>query len=206
SAYAYGHLAFIAEPEEARGLVEQAQASIDRAVVEAPDDLRQYAGKRAIAFAQGDAERAVAAAERAYELAPNDSYTRATLGHALTCAGRADEALALITMALRDMPSPPGWMAMSNVLCHFVLGEYAKAMEIGRETLARQPDFYPVPPLIAALAAELNMPEEMAAMRDLTLRADPQFGAKIFVKWVGLTKPEHRDRLMVSLKAARLPG
>ena len=89
SAYAYGHLAIIAEPEEARRLVEKAQAAIDRAVVEAPEDLRQYAGKRAIAFAQGDAEAAVAAAERAFELAPNDSYTRATLGHALTCAGRA---------------------------------------------------------------------------------------------------------------------
>ena len=111
----------------------------------------------------------------------------------------------LITMALRDMPNPPGWMAMSNVLCHFVLGEYSEAMRIGRETLARQPDLYPVPPLIAALAAELDLPEETAAMRDLTLQTDPQFGAETFVKWVGLTKPDHRERLSASLKAACFP-
>ncbi|MEK6216740.1 MAG: hypothetical protein N2B03_05920 [Boseongicola sp.] len=107
SSYCYGHLAWIADGDAAHSLIERAQAAVDRSVAQAPDDVRPYAAMRAIEFARGNHDAAVAVAETALAMAPNDSYCRATLAFALTSVGRSAEALAQMTMAARDIPTTP---------------------------------------------------------------------------------------------------
>ena len=202
SAYARAHLAWIEAPATAQELIAQAQSAIDRAVVQAPDDLRQYAGKRALAFAQGDGEAALAAAETAFALAPNDSYTQATLGYALTSLGRFEEALPLMTAAAKEMQSLPGWFLAAQLLCHLLLEQSETAYELGAAAIAEQSKSYPTPALTAAAAAACGKSEEAEALRALMLRQDPRFRTEVLVRWLGLQRAADRQALEAALHAA----
>lgn len=205
SAYCYGHLAWIADGDAAHCLIERAQAAVDRSVAQAPDDVRPYAAMRAIEFARGNHDAAVAVAETALAMAPNDSYCRATLAFALTSVGRPAEALAQMTMAARDIPTTPGWFEMNRMKCHHMQGDLTEAIRIGRKTVDRLPDFYPGSVLVAAFAAELGFTDEAAAMGKIVLEMDPQFSARTFVRWQGLKDAEYQGKLQNALSKAGLP-
>jgi len=204
--YCWGHLAFIADGEKKAALIAKAEAAFERTVVAAPDDIRPYAGKRALETARGDYDAAVAASRTAHAMAPNDSYTRATLAVMLSLAAKPDEALALLTKAFQEMPEPPGWAVMAQIHCHFMLGDLEEARRTSRQMVARLPDAYSGQAMTAALAAALGDPEEAAQMRAATLEKDPQFSTEIFVRWQGLKDQDYGRRLRDSLLAAGLPG
>ena len=205
SGYCYGHLAFIADDEEAATLTAKAEAAFNRSVKELPGDVRPYAAKRALETAQGNYDAAVAAGQTALDLAPNDSYTRGVHGMMLTMAGRPTEALMQLTKASHDMLSPPGWFHMAQINCHYMLGELDTALDISRTLVDQTPEFYNGPALNAAIAIELRLVDEAAKMRSAMLELDPQFSTDIFVRWQGLKDENYRNKLRDALHAAGLP-
>jgi adenylate cyclase len=204
--YCWGHLAFLADGDEKAALIAKAESTFERSVAEAPDDVRPYAAKRSLETARGDHAAAVAAARTAHTMAPNDSYTRAALGMALTAAASPEEALAHLTKAFQEMPAPPGWAVMAQIHCHFMLGDLEEARRLSRHMVARLPEAYSGQAMTAALAAALGDAEEAATMRAATLDMDPQFSVNTFVRWQGLKDRDYGRRLLDALAAAGLPA
>ena len=206
SAYCYGQLAWIDEDDAALTLIAKAEVAVERAVEAAPEDVRRFAAIRAIEIARGNFDAAVDAAQTALDMAPTDSYTRATMAFALMNAGRAEEALAQAAKAERDMPSTPGWFDTAKVQSHYMLGNLAEAIQTARDAIARSPDLYPVRALLVALAGELDQSDEVETTRTYVLQMEPQFSAKRFVRWCGLRDEKHRERVLNALVDAGLPG
>ncbi len=203
--YCYSFLAMISDDAAARDYLAKAQAIFERSVVEAPNDIRPYSVKRGVEIAHGNYNAAIAAAQTALDMEPNDAACRGTFALALMSADRPADALAQLTKAAGDMASPPGWFIMAQCQCNYMLGNLAEALRIIRETVANVPDFYPGPVLAAALAAELDLTDEAAAMRMKVLELDPEFSARRFAKSQGLKNVAHCERLIEALTRAGLP-
>jgi len=205
SGYCYAHLALVADADKAQEYIARAQSIFERSAAQAPKDIRPYATKRGIEIALGNYDGAVAAAQTAFNMRPNDPHCRAALAVALLSADRPAEALPQITKAIQDATDPAGWYILTRIQCNYMLGKLAEAFREGRDTVTRIPDFYPGPVLTAALAIELGEKNEAEAMRKKVLKVDPQFSATLFVRSLGLKNIKHRKRVMSALKAAGLP-
>jgi adenylate cyclase len=88
-------------------------------------------------------KQAVAAAERAIALAPNEAEGSARLGLVLNFAGRPEEAIGLIEKAMRLNPRYPfsylSWLGMAYRLT----GRSEEAIAILKVAVTRNPDFLP---------------------------------------------------------------
>ncbi|MCZ6860593.1 MAG: hypothetical protein O7I42_10005 [Alphaproteobacteria bacterium] len=204
-AYCYSYLALISDSETAQKYIAKAQANIERSLAETPNDVRSYSAKRGIEIALGNFDDAVVAAETALEMEPNNAACRGTYAMALMSADRPGDALAQLTKATQDMTIAAGWMVMSQIQSNYMLDNLTEALRISREIVGREPDFYPGPVLCAALAAELELADEAAAMRKRVLDIDPHFSAELFVRSQGLKNVTHRKRLFEALIGAGLP-
>ena len=94
---------------------------------------------------------------------------------------------------------------MTRIQCNYMLAKLPDALYEAKNLVARKPDFYPGPGLAAALAVEVERADLAAEMGRQALRLDPQFSAKLFVRWQGLKDAAHRERLFRALKTAGLP-
>ncbi len=206
TAYCRSHLALITDGAEGEILLDQAQATVDRARAEMPEDVRIYSAARGIAIARGDFDAAVAAAEEALALYPDDAACRGTYAMALMSADNPREALAQITRAEVQMTELPGWIRLARIESHYMLDQLPDAHRLARETVREVPDFYPGPILLAALASETGNDDEAVEMCERVLAADPHFSAGRFVRSLGLKNQAFATRHLDALRGAGLPG
>lgn len=203
--YCYSYMALVSDPETSQDYIAKAQAAFDRSVAELPNDVRPYSAKRELEIARGNYDDAVAAAQTALDMEPNNAACRGTFAMTLMSADRPLEALAHGGKAALEMSDPPGWLSMTQSLSHYMLGDLAEAIRISRETILRIPDFYPGPILTAAFASELDLDSEAEEMRKKVLEMDPGFSADLFVRSHGFKNATHSERLYSALISAGLP-
>jgi adenylate cyclase len=203
--YCYSYMALVSDTDAAQIYIEKAQAAFEKSFAAAPNDVRLYSAKRELEIALGNHDEAIAAAQTALDMEPNNAACRGTLAVALMTGNRPVDALAQGDKAAREMSDPPGWLSMTQSLSHFMLGNLAEAIQISRETIFRIPDFYPGPILTAAFASKLGLTEEAAAMQKKVLQMDPQFSADLFVRSHGFKNVEHHEKLLGALIEAGLP-
>lgn len=200
--YCYSYMALVSNAETAQEYIAKAQAAFDRSVTEVPNDVRPYSAKRELEIARGNYDDAVAAAQTALDMEPNNAACRGTLAMTLMSADKPLDALAHAGKAALEMSEPPGWLSMTQSLSHFMLGDLSEAIRTSRETIARIPDFYPGPILTAAFASELGLTSEAAEMRKKVLEMDPGFSADLFVRSHGFKNATHGERLYNALISA----
>lgn len=203
--YCYSYLALIFDGEKSQNYLAKAQKNFEQALARAPKDVRTYSAKREIEIARENYDEAVAAAQYALDLEPNNAACRGTLAMTLSSADKPREALAHANKAALEMSDPPGWLFMTQILSHYALNNANEALRIAHETVSRAPDFYPGPVLNAALAAELGMAEEASALSKKVLEVDPHFSAQRFVRSLGLKSRIDRGRLSKAIIGAGLP-
>ena len=131
---------------------------------------------------RGQNDQAVAVAERAVELQPNDADAHAYLGLYLMWAGRADEAIALIKKSLRQTPrvafSTGPYLNFSG-FAYFTAGRYAEAVAAFEENAKRGgPTGVEVLAYLAAAYSELGRQEEAKATVQELLETYPEFSLK----------------------------
>ena len=204
-AYCFAFLSLVEEEPRAAEYLRKAQEEFEHCVAQAPNDARPYSTKRAIETARGNYDAALAAAETALAMEPDDPACRASLAAALLCVGRPTQALAQITKAMQDVHDPSGWFTATRIECNYALGHLDEALAEARQLAADKPNFYPGAALAAALAAELGEAGLIEAMRARLLRFDPQFSAGKFMRFVGLKDLPLGARLLGALKTAGLP-
>jgi len=158
---------------------------------------------------RGQNEQAVAVAERAVELQPNDADAHAYLGLYLMWAGRADEAIAPIKKSLRQNPqvafSTGPYLNFSG-FAYFTAGRYKEAITAFEENAKRGgPSGVEVLAYAAAAYSELGQEEEAKTTVQELLEKYPEFSLRSWT-WLRLYKNlEDWKRLLDIFRKAGLP-
>ena len=158
---------------------------------------------------RGQNDQAVAVAEAAVELQPNDADANAYLGLYLMWAGRADEAISPIKKSLRPNPrvafSTGPYLNFSG-FAYFTAGRYEEAIAAFEENAKRGgPSGVEVFAYAAAAYSELGREGEATTTVQELLEKYPEFSLRSW-PWLRLYK-NHEDwkRLLDIFRKAGLP-
>jgi TolB-like protein/class 3 adenylate cyclase/tetratricopeptide (TPR) repeat protein len=150
-------------------------------------------------------ELAIAQAQRALALDPNDANSYLAIAYAVIYAGRPQEALNFIEKAMRLNPHYPDYYMYILGLAHFHLDQYEEAVILFEKAVKLNPvNYVPLIPLSAA-QAQLGREQEAAATLDKLQKALPAIVTIALVKRGSLYSYKNsadRDRLLAGLRKA----
>src|SRR5712692_1307237 len=104
--------------------------------------------------------QAIAEAERAMVLEPNDADACVTLGEILSCAGRPQEAVGLVEKALRLDPHYPASYLFALGQAYYLTGRHEEAIAALKRLLTRNPDHPRAHFFLAMVYSEVGRKEE----------------------------------------------
>lgn len=107
----------------------EARNAAQKALAIAPDYYDGYAAMAYVHLEENDIERAIAFAERALKLNPNDTIAMCDLADFLGYAGRTDEAEVLLDNAMRLDPLHPDWVRWNMAWIQWLGGKYEQALQ-----------------------------------------------------------------------------
>jgi TolB-like protein len=151
-------------------------------------------------------EEAIAKAQRAITLDPNDGNSYLAMAYALIHAGRPKEALDFVQKAMRLDPHYPAYHLFVLGLAHFNMEQFNEAAISFERALKRNPKNY-VPLIhLAATYAHLGREQEAAAVIEKLSKVLPIFSVDIISWRISIYKdPVDLDRLLDGLRKAGLP-
>ena len=104
--------------------------------------------------------QAIAEAERAMGLEPNDADACVTLGEILSCAGRPQEAVGLVEKALRLDPHYPASYLFALGQAYYLTGRHEEAIAALKRLLTRNPNHPRAHFFLAMVYSEIGRKEE----------------------------------------------
>ncbi len=107
--------------------------------------------------------QAIAEAERAMVLEPNDADACVTLGEILSCAGRPQEAVGLVEKALRLDPHYPASYLFALGQAYYLTGRHEEAIAALKRLLTRNPHHPRAHFFLAMVYSEVGRKEEARA-------------------------------------------
>ena len=150
-------------------------------------------------------DQAIAEAERAIALDPNDADNYVTLGNMLTAAGRLEEAIESVKKALRLNPHYPGaWPLFSLGLAYRLTGQYEEAMATQKKALTRNPNYLGAHFELAILYSELGREEEARAEAAEVLRISPNCSLEVWRQSLPSKDQAGLERDLAALRKAGL--
>jgi adenylate cyclase len=141
-------------------------------------------------------------ARKALALNPNRPNGLAQLGFILARVGQADDAVALITDAMRLDPHHPTWYWMELGVAHFVARRYAEAVAAMRHRASRA---YFWQTYLAASYAQLGEEDAMRSAAAEIMRLRPDFSVAVYTPYELFKLDADREHLASSLRKAGLP-
>jgi adenylate cyclase len=150
----------------------------------------------------GQLDRGIAEQAKARALNPNDPNIKAESAAYLAYAGRVDEAIKLLTDAMRLNPFYPEWYLWNVAIVHYPAGKYDAAVDAVERM--REP---PVDALLflAASYAQLGRVTEAQATVKRVLALDPNATVAKFAAQQPYKNPEDLERYKDGLRKAGLP-
>jgi len=153
-------------------------------------------------------EEAIAKAQRAIALDPNDGNSYLAMAYALIYAGRPEEAFDFVNKAMRLDPHYPAYYLFVLGLAHFSMEQFEAAVNSFERTLKRNPENY-VPLLhLAAAYAHIGRGQEAAATIDELNKVLPMINLEsLNGPYMRFKYKEQvdKDRLLDGLRKAGLP-
>jgi TolB-like protein len=165
------------------------------------------AAAHALAYLARDYEAALAAAQRAWQLAPNSAPVLLSIGWMRAYTGDPDAALELIGRAKRLSPVDPVAFIFgaATSYAHFVAGRYEQAAQAARDALRARSTYLVSQRLLAASLGQLGRMEEAAeAVRALLVIA-PGYRLADAAGHASMQDPAARQRFLDGLRRAGLP-
>jgi adenylate cyclase len=152
-----------------------------------------------------DYERAIAEAERAVDMAPNEASAQMMLGVYLYWGGRLEEAIPILKKVVSLTPIP-----ISRAQSHYthvlrLARRYEEALAVGRQLLQRDPKQMLTRLSVAATLVEMGRLEEGRAEIAELLRIDPKYNMNVVQRSFPWKDQTEVDRLIDSLRKAGLP-
>jgi adenylate cyclase len=150
-------------------------------------------------------DEAISAAERAYELAPNNGQVLFFYGTVLYTAGRYQEALLPLREALRIDPIPPN-SRLRSLACALGWGlqRYDEAIACIRKAVQREPSDILSQVILTSLYSLASREEEARATAQEVLRINPKFSVDRYISAIAIKDTAARDRVACALKKSGL--
>ena len=154
-------------------------------------------------------EEAIAKAQRAIALNPNDANSYLTMAYALIYAGRPEEALDFVEKAMRLDPHYPAYYLLVLGLAHFSIEQYKEAANSFERALKRNPENY-IPLIhLAAAYGYLGRKQEATAAIEEFKKVWPDLSVEdVSGPYAIMSKykdPVDKDRLLDGLRKAGMP-
>jgi TolB-like protein len=153
-------------------------------------------------------QEAIAKAQRAIALDPNDAYSYLAMAYAFIYAARPEEALDFVGKAMRLDPHYPAYYLLVFGLAHFSMEQFEEAATSFERALKRNPENYaPLIHLAAAYGHLGRKQEATAAIEEFkkvwpNLSVEDVSGPYIMSKY---KDPVDKDRFLDGLRKAGLP-
>jgi adenylate cyclase len=148
--------------------------------------------------------QAIAEAERAVTLDPNDADGYWILADTLIFTGRPQEAVGLVEKAMRLNPRYPASYLNSLGVAHRMMGRYEEAIDALKKAIIRIPNLLPARTQLAAAYSELGREEEARAEVAEVLRLNPYFSIEGLRQRVPYKDPAELERYLDALRKAGL--
>jgi len=149
-------------------------------------------------------EKSIAEIERVIELNPNSADAYAHLAGRLYALGRGEEAIASVKKAMRLNPMSPWfyiyWLGMS----HWVMGQYAEAIEAFKKGLNLRPTNLVLHVVLTTSYSLLGRDEEARAEAAEVLKLDPKFSVDKYAKRLPFKNQALTKRYVDGLRKAGL--
>ena len=137
-------------------------------------------------------------------LNPNDADTLAGLADRLVWAGRPEEAVEKIQLAMRLNPNHHTSYSWYLGHAYFLLRRYDAAIATLRKVVDRSPDFWPAHIYLAASYSLLGRMEEARAAAAAALRLNPTITTTHSAGQIPYKNPADHKRLYDALEKAGL--
>ena len=184
--------------------LDEARRMACKAVELAPDYYDGHAAMAYVHLQDNDLDRAIACAERALALNPNDTNVMCDLAEYLGYASRTDEAEALLRRAMRMDPLYPDWIRWNMAWVQWLGGKNEAALK----TMNAMSE---IPPMANRVLAPIYMSlgrrdDARRTVRRLMERQPGYSLADVKRNYIGKFKDEAQlDRVLTLLKEAGLP-
>ncbi len=149
-------------------------------------------------------EQAIAEAERAVALDPNNTLALSSLGDILGFAGRPAEGIELVKKAMRLNPHYPAFFANTLGWSCLLTERYEEAVAAFKDAIARNPNFPPAHVNLAVTYSELGREVEARAEVAEVLRITPHASLEVWRRMVPFKDPAIVERLADGLRKAGL--
>jgi adenylate cyclase len=149
-------------------------------------------------------DQAIAEAERAITLDPNNADGYGNLGNILPFAGRPEEGIELIEKAMRLNPHYPPLYLLNLGFAYREEGRYEEALAPLKKVLTLNPNFAPAHWNLAACYAELGRLEEARAEVAEALRLNPNASLEVMKQNTPYKNPADLERFLAALRKAGL--
>ena len=189
----------------------QAEKFLVKALQDPTPLAHQIASARLLHIQQHD--DAIAEAQRAIALDPNDADSYVALASALSLAGRASEAIGWVERAMRRNPHYPSYYLYQLGLAQFGLGQFEKAAISLEKATALNPDDRWSYRLLLATYGLLGRSEDAARSLQAIIERDKRgwqsyldpLTIRTSAFWLPFKEPADVERLAQGLRNAGIP-
>jgi adenylate cyclase len=172
--------------------LEIAEELVQKALALAPNSGRPHGFLGRIYLTKRQYDVAIAEGERSLALEPNSAFVHYALAYSLHNAGRPEEAIGLLKIAIRLSPIR-------------MVGRSEEAIPLLEKVLQHNQNDMFAHLELAATYVELGREEDAKAEAAEVLRIDPKFSLESYRKGRLYKNPEDLDRVIDALRKAGLP-
>jgi adenylate cyclase len=149
-------------------------------------------------------EQAIAEAERAIALDPNNADSYMALAEILTYPGRSAEAIGWMEKAMRLNPRYPALYLRILGTAYYWTGRTEEAIAAFESALARNPNWLAAHLFLAFVYSEVGREAEARAEAGEVLRLSPNFSLEGVKQRIPLKDPAALERMLAALRQAGL--
>jgi tetratricopeptide (TPR) repeat protein len=149
-------------------------------------------------------EQAIAEAERAIALDPNNADSYMALAEILTYPGRSAEAIGWMEKAMRLNPRYPALYLRILGTAYYWTGRTEEAIAAFESALARNPNWLAAHLFLAFVYSEVGREAEARAEAGEVLRLSPNFSLEGVKQRIPLKDPAALERMLAALREAGL--
>jgi len=153
-----------------------------------------------------DFDAALAAAQQAIALAPNNAENLSIAALICNKTGNPERGLEFKRRAMRVCPMYRPGNLRGLGLSYYLLGQHDEAIRLFRESIEREPDYLTAHTYLAAIHGERgDAPQAEACARQI-LRLSPEFSTRAYIDGLSFSDPAVLARIAKGLRLAGLPA